>query len=223
MARIAGAARPPAPPRPGAAGGEAVLVLGVHRAELAFGDRVAEGLARGPCAAALGIYRIPQGIRRARTAPGARFRSLAEHREIYLQLAQQIGRHPALLLDLHCGVDETRGGADLFCHDPGFLRGLDARLAAAGRHGRVRLLRIVGEDEPAGAAGEAGFEGAAHTWIPRAVWAAPRPLYVGLEVYLAAEGAGEPADWAFARRLIAEVLAVGPAAGGGAAAPRRPA
>jgi hypothetical protein len=206
VARLARAAAPAARARAGGAGADAVLVIGVHRAELSFGEAVADGLDRPE----LAVFRIPEGIRRARTAPGAEVRSRAEHREIYLQLAQQIGRGPRLLLDLHAGLDETRRAADLFCHDPGALRALDARLRAAGRRSEVRLLRIVEGRGAGGAAdGADGTDGTARTWIPKAVWGAPRPLYVGLEVYLAGEGAGGPTDWGFARALIGAIAAAG--------------
>lgn len=207
MARLGGAPGPRAAPE--RATDDTVLVIGVHRAELAFGDAVAAGLADRP----LTVFRIPHGIRRATTAPGARFYSLAEHHEIYLQLAQQIGGRPRLLLDLHRGVDEAGRGADLFCHHAGFLRAVERRLRGGEPGGPVRLLRILDEHAPAEAAAGREFEAAAHTWIPRAVWAARRPLYVGLEIYLPAEGRGNRADWAFARGLVDLVCAAGDRAG----------
>jgi diadenosine tetraphosphatase ApaH/serine/threonine PP2A family protein phosphatase len=181
------------------------MVIGVHRAELAFGDAVAHGLDGDR----LTVFRIPQGVRQADTAPGALFYSRAEHHEIYLQLRQQIGAYPRLLVDLHRGFDATRRAADIFCRDVDFLHALAERLDAEGLHARVRLLRIVDDGDLADAHVADGFEGAARTWIPRVVWAARRPLYVGLEVYLTSEGDGDPSDRAFARQLIDLICATG--------------
>ena len=58
MARLGGAPGPRAAPE--RATDDTVLVIGVHRAELAFGDAVAAGLADRP----LTVFRIPHGIRR---------------------------------------------------------------------------------------------------------------------------------------------------------------
>jgi hypothetical protein len=184
---------------------DTVLVIGMHRAELAFGDAVADGLDEER----LSVFRIPQGVRQANTAPGALFYSRAEHHEIYLQLRQQIGARPRLLVDLHRGFDSTRRAADVFCRDVDFLHALAGRLDAEGLHARVRLLRIVDDGDPADASASASFEGTARTWIPRAVWRVRRPLYVGLEVYLTSEGDGDPSDRAFARRLIDLICTTG--------------
>ena len=38
--------------------------------------------------------------------------------------------------------------------------------------------------------------------IPRSVWESDAPLYMALEIYLKAPGAGGPEDWRLARYLI---------------------
>ena len=48
---------------------DTVLVTGIHREELGFGDHVAALVNRGR----VDIMRIPKGIPRAKTDPGKRF------------------------------------------------------------------------------------------------------------------------------------------------------
>ncbi len=180
----------------------ALLVTGIHREELAFGDRVSALLDREH----IDLLRIPNGIPRARRSPGQRFYSNAQHREIYLQLRQQVRDHYRLMVDLHCGFDERGLCADLFCHDEDLLTCIGTRLSDLVAEHRVRLIRIV-SDRGAGSAnvGASVAEADARTWIPSKIWLDAQPLYVGLEIYLPTGGAGEPSDWAFACRLIEEI------------------
>lgn len=196
MARVA----PAGPPAAGVTAGEVVLVIGVHRDELAFGDAVAERLGID----GVQVLRIPAGIDPPRTAPGEGFRSRMAHREMYLQLRQEVGSRARLLLDLHCAFDESRRGADVFCGDTGFLDALRPRLAEAGIAADVRLVRIAGDGDTDESPCLAPLE-TAHTWIPPDVWAAAPPRYVGIEIYRTAAGSGAPRDWDFANRLIVAI------------------
>lgn len=181
-------------PRP-----DTVVIVGVHRAELDFGDRVSALLDPDTT----DVLRIPAGIEQPRTAPHARFRSRARHREIYLQLRQQIRHRYDLAIDVHCGYDEQGHAADIFCHDLRFLDCLASRVAGNSHPGPVRLIRIIGDDEPTARPDDQGsVQASARTWIPQRVWLDVHPLYVGLEVYLVAEAAGDHDDWTFAKRLI---------------------
>ena len=197
MARVANAA----PPAGRDAAGDTVPVIGVHRAELAFGDAVVERLGIGGPR----VLRIPAGIAAPRTAPGESFRSRIAHREMYLQLRQEIGPGPRLLLDLHCALDESRRGADIFCGDAAFLDRLRPRLERVGIAADIRLVAITGDGD-AGESARAARHDTAHTWIPPDVWAAERPRYVGIELYQSAEGAGVPGDWTLAAQLIAAII-----------------
>lgn len=179
---------------------ETLLVIGVHREELAFGDRVA-GLLDS---ALIDVLRIPQGIPQAHTGTDGGFYSDTQHREIYLQLRQQVKGRYRLLIDLHSGLDENGRCADVFCRDERFL----GCLAALGTGGtsRVRLIKIVASDQPTAAPTLSDIiEADARTRIPRKIWDDDNCLYVGLEVYLADDGAGTPADWRLARELIGKL------------------
>ncbi|MEQ8602096.1 MAG: hypothetical protein RIB45_02165 [Marivibrio sp.] len=184
---------------------DAILVIGVHREELAFGDAVAAGLE----GEAPEILRIPEGVPRACSAPNRRFYSETAHHEIYRQLRQETRRRASILIDLHCGRDAEGAAADLYCHDAAFLRAAGARLAARGLKERVRLIKIVDEADGPLEARPPDLDGIAHTWVPRDLWAAAPPLYVGLEIYTAGDAAALPEDAAFARAVIAALTAEG--------------
>jgi hypothetical protein len=183
---------------------DTLLVIGLPRAELAFGDRVAEAVARAP----VDVLRIPHGITQPRRSPRERFQSRTEHREIYLQLRQEVRGRYVRMIDLHHGLDAAGPAADVYCHDEAFLARLAARLR--GRPGAtdlIRLVRIVAPDDRDAGATETAAEAVAATWIPAKVWRGDTPLYVGLEVYLTGEGREDHAGRAFARDLIADIYA----------------
>jgi len=162
-------------------GGGTVLVTGIHREELAFGDHVAALLEPGE----VDVLRIPQGVPQTRPPAGRQFYYDTRHRELYLQLQQQVKGRYRLLIDLHSGLDEGGPTADIFCHEEGLLRRLGARLRGADGAGRVRPVRIIARDESVPRGGwREGDAAGAYTWIPRSIWAAGMPVYVGLEVYL---------------------------------------
>lgn len=180
-----------------------LLVTGIHREELEFGDHVAALVD----SASLEVLRIPEGISRARRGGDREFYLGAQHREIYLQLHQQVRGRYCLLIDLHSGLDENGPCADVFCHHAGLLGCLAERLPRGGD--RVRLIEILGRgerlerDNGRGGAVAAG----AHTWIPRAVWDTRAPAYVGLEVFLKKEGGGDREDWQLALGVIGAIVA----------------
>lgn len=179
---------------------DTLLVTGIHRDELGFGEGVARVLPPGT----VDVIRIPQGIPQPRRGPGEQFYSRTEHREIYLQLHQQVRGRYRLMIDLHKGLDETGRGAEIFCHDEALLGRIGAALPP-GAGARMRLIRIGTGAEAAAAEGPAEAE--ARTWIPRRIWSGRTPVYVGLEVYLGAEGDGSPEDWGFAALLVEAIRA----------------
>ncbi len=195
----------------GQTGPEPVVIIGAHREELGFGERVAEGL--GPH---ISVLRIPEGISGHWPRPDEVFYYETRHRELYLQLRQQIrGRYP-LVIDLHRGINQPGRCADVYCRDAELLRCV--QLAALRRYGRdtgARLVRTVqlasrsSPGRPGFGADSAGLSAGpfGRTVIPAGVWDSTEFLYVGLEIYLTCEGQGEVDDWGFARWLIRTVAA----------------
>lgn len=171
----------------------ALLVIGMHREELAFGERVATGLDPRDVA----VLRVEEGLSGRRPRPDERFRYETRHRELYLQLLPLVrGRH-RVLIDLHTGLDQTGPCGDVICADPAFLRCIEAAsrsVTPAGSGAKVRTLAL---DHAPG-----GQQPWARTVIPSAVWRSAAFLYVGLEIYLGDGGAGCAAEWDFARGLI---------------------
>jgi len=86
---------------------DTLLVTGIHREELDFGDQVATLLDREK----IELIRIPQGISHERKGNDPFYYNIC-HREIYLQLRQQIKSDCRLLIDLHCGLNEVSRCAD---------------------------------------------------------------------------------------------------------------
>jgi len=170
-----------------------LLVIGIHREELAFGEAVAEGLHRGR----IDVLRIADGLSGRRPRPDQRFVFEKLHRALYLQLLPHLRVEHGLLVDLHTGLDARGPCADIYTRD---IPGVTALLAGLAKpHPAPRLVPLLqkSDDGPSAA-----------TVIPPEVWRSPRFLYVGLEVYLPEAGRGRPVDHAYARVLI-EALASG--------------
>jgi hypothetical protein len=199
------------PESEGQSGPEAVLIIGAHREELGFGERVAEGL-DPPIA----VLRVPVGISGRRPRPDEVFYYKTRHRELYLQLRHQVRGRYRLVIDLHRGLNQPGRCADVFCRDAALLRCLQLR--AQRRYGRetgtslVRTVRLAsrtgsGQPDMEADATESGKEPLGRTVIPAGVWDSEDFLYVGLEVYLGREGPGQEDDWEFARQLIRDTVA----------------
>ena len=181
---------------------DTLLVTGIHREELPFGDHVAALFDTDT----IDIMRIPQGIPQARAGTRNPFYYDTQHREIYLQLCQQTKGRYRLLLDLHCGIDDTGKCADIFCHDQAFLDCLVQQRVTDSPAGSVRLIRIVETENTAQASGNNPVTNVhAHTWIPREVWNDKHCIYVGLEIYLRSGNEGNEEDWRFTRTLIENI------------------
>ena len=185
----------------------AVLVTGIHREELGFGDRVAALVDPEQ----VQVLRIAHGISNARTGTDDGFYSDTEHREIYLQLRQQIRQQPrwrgAPLIDLHAGVDEHGPCADIYSANQPLLSCLDGRLQT---DPRVRLVRIV--DKPF-AGDDSRADALARTRIPRSLWDSQDWVYVGLEIYLAQPADGGLDDCFLAKEIIGHICQCATATG----------
>lgn len=163
-----------------------LLVIGIHREELAFGSAVAAGLDRQR----IDVLTIDHGLSGRRPRADQRFHYDTLHRALYLQLLAHVRDHHRLVIDLHTGIDSGAPCADLFSRDIPRIAAVLARAQDLAR--RPRLI-------PLGAAQEGTC---AETIIPEEVWNSTRFLYVGLEIYLPETGAGRAEDLAYARALI---------------------
>ncbi len=178
---------------------ETLLVTGIHREELDFGDRVAALIDRNH----VHVMRIPEGISHARTGSGGLFYYNTRHREIYLQLRQQVTGHYRLLIDLHCGLNDTGRCADLYCRDEQILQCISGCTGQLAMGGQLRLVKILTDSENGDLVKEVKkVDVGARTSIPEQMWNDQSFVYVGLEIYLAKVGDGVAADWRFARDLI---------------------
>lgn len=178
---------------------DTLLVIGIHREELAFGDRVADTLDQS----AIDVMRIPAGISNSRTGADDAFYFKTRHREIYLQLHQQVKNRYRLLIDLHCGTRSQSRYAEIFSHEESLNGCLNAVIAKMGWSGQVRVIKIIAQGITSIDNGvKHEKDPKAITWIPEKVWADRTFRYVGLEVYLADGDLGTPSDWSFARELI---------------------
>lgn len=170
-----------------------LLLIGVHREERAFGEAVAAGLARND----IDVLAVEDGLSGRRPRADQRYRYDNLHRALYRQLpAHAAGRHD-ILVDLHTGLDHTATSADLICAEPDRLAGVAERLGADANRVRIVALGRAHADGPV-----------AETVIPEEIWRHPAFLYVGIEVFLPETGAGTPAQWDFARRLVNAVADV---------------
>jgi hypothetical protein len=197
-------------PRPGRGTPPVLLVIGAHRGELGFGERVAERL--DP--ATFAVLRIPVGLSGQRPLPDELTSWRRRHGELYLQILERVQPGQQVLIDLHTGIDELRRSADVFCAAPALL----ACIAAADSDGGdpVRAIQLVADT--AGALGDsAGVRPfpLARPDLPPTVWDRATPRYVGVEVYVAREGSGTPDDHAFAADLLRRIAdyAMGDGAG----------
>lgn len=185
------------PPR-----GDAVLIIGVHREELAFGDKVAAGLD----SSLIDVVRIPEGLSGHRPRQDEIFYYEILHRELYHQLLGRVRGRYSIVLDLHCGLDESGLCADLISSDRPLLACVQRQtIARFGETEGNKILRLVLLD------GKPNVESPvnptpAHTVIPPEVWNATTFVYVGIEIYLPTRDSGNATDWELARWLIRTIV-----------------
>lgn len=167
-----------------------LLVIGIHREELAFGRAVAEGL--DPTR--IHVLTVPEGLSGRKPLPDQVFNYQTLHQALYLQLLPYLlGRH-TLLLDLHSGSDSAGPGADLICADAAWRSALATEIAQRPDLAQQNL-RII----PLGDENEFPH---AHTVIPKKIWHNPRFTYLGLEIYLPETTAGQTAGRELAKSLV---------------------
>ncbi len=180
-----------------------LLLIGVHRDELAFGDRLT-GLLGDRC----DVLRVDKGLENANPTPDDEFQYRIRHAEMYQQVLQQLHRRTGPVIDIHTGLNESGRCADIYCHSEDFLSCLDHALAdrahgSAAQDADIRRLKIVShETNGSRAPADQELRPVVWTYIPEIVWRNPRFLYVGIEVFLTAPGAGRQEDHAYARDLV---------------------
>ena len=180
---------------------DTLIIIGAHRDELAFGDKVVEVLDRDQVA----VLRIPQGIVGDRPRPDQAAAFTRRHQDLYRQILDHIEPQHRLVIDVHCGLGGTARTADVFCHWLEMLSCLETGTASRGSLGTVRGVRLVASTTFDDGADPFPSRPIATSPISEALWRNRNPVYVGLEVYLAEQGAGAPKDWEFARALIADM------------------
>lgn len=180
------------------------LVIGIHKKELDFGKQVAAFLSRTD----IRIVQIDHGLPQQESFDGKGYYYSTFHREIYLQLHQQVKNKLDLLIDLHTGIDESGRCADIFCSDMHLLARLKKTLSKSTlrRAGDALSVRLV-EIARASYKGHtlSGFP-ICHTIIPRAVWKSAKYSYVGLEIYLKESGKGKKYDWEYGAGLVESIV-----------------
>lgn len=174
-------------------GATTLLVIGIHREELAFGEAVAAGLDRRR----IDVLRIPEGLSGRHPRADQRFHFETLHRALYRQLPPHVQPRHRLLIDLHTGRDRDGPCADLYCRDTERLAEQLDR--GTGPHPPPRLISLIESDVHPGAA----------TIIPAEIWRNPLFLYVGMEIYLSEAGVGRAVDLDYARTLIGALARLG--------------
>ncbi|WP_462322809.1 hypothetical protein [Halochromatium sp.] len=196
-----------------------VLVIGAHREELSFGEAVAEHLDRQR----IDLLRIPVGLSGERPGPDGLERYRQRHAELYRQILEHVQPGQRVLIDLHTGFDERLCWADVLCAEPALLRCIEHKAAddcTPAVLGDMRPVRLVAAEGDAASRPAEAQRADAWPWVrpelPEPVWNGKSPLYVGVEVYLAAASQGTATEVRLAAAVIEAVadcaLSVQPAA-----------
>lgn len=194
-----------------------ILVIGIHKEELAFGERVAELLEES----GIDVLHIDQGLSNRKPIFDDLFYYTTRHLEIYLQLRQQVKKRYDLLIDLHSGINESGVCADIFCKHVNMLDCLKTVSKKCSNircplPESIRLIRIIEDSEeiddpaveneaPDGKTPQNIYH-VCRTVIPQAVWASKDFIYVGLEIYLPRPDAGTMKDWQFTTEIVEYIL-----------------
>jgi hypothetical protein len=186
-----------------------ILVIGIHREELKFGEQVAQYLTPYH----INVLRIPKGIPQNWDPTEQFFYHKLRHREIYMQLRQQVVNRYNLVLDLHAGINTLGHCADVYCHDESLLSCLDEQCRCCPDFPIVHTVHIVVEsklttpdDKPFIPEHSSLTHDMAHTLIPPEVWNTREFLYVGVEIYITEANGGTEDDWSFTRTLLDWIL-----------------
>ncbi|WP_316858209.1 hypothetical protein [uncultured Cohaesibacter sp.] len=186
---------------------ETIVVIGVHKEELAFGDEVARHLDR----TLFSPFRIASGLSARRPRTDQLEQYLTNHEQLYTQIADHMPAHCKLLIDLHCRL-KAEADADIFCASPDLLNRISESFHTRfpKSDARLRTIRMVSDadlcewddtHEDKHASGHL----LSKPELPEVVWRATRPAYVGLEIYLDHEGRGEQENWDLTLQILSAV------------------
>lgn len=156
-----------------------VLLIGIHKEELDFGDCVAQ--LTDP--KAIDILRIPHGLENIESNTEGSFYAETQHREMYLQVQQLIKKQFQLVIDLHCGQSPDQMFAEIFCGDETLISRIDEQLAWNQCKKIARIIRIISGKGSLQLCRDTPYP-CARTMIPEQVWRSSSFKYVGLEIYL---------------------------------------
>lgn len=136
------------------AGATTLLVIGIHREELAFGAAVAAGLDRGR----FDVLKIPDGLSGRHPRADQRFNFDTLRRALYLQLLPHIQTRHKWVIDLHTGLDPQGPCADIYSWDTARL--VENLAQVDGIQPAPRLISLTPSDTTP----------SAETVIPPTVW-----------------------------------------------------
>lgn len=160
---------------------KALLVVGIHREERAFGEAVASQLDSHY----FDTLCIPNGLSGVRPLNDQRFRFKLLHQALYRQLLPYVQGCYPILIDLHTGINDTGLCIDFFSPHITLVQNL-VEQALPAHEIPVRCIRMV----TAKPGNNPTTHLQAETVIPETVWQNPDFLYLGVEVFLAQAGAG---------------------------------
>ena len=181
------------------------LVIGIHKKELDFGRQVAANLPETD----IKIVQIDQGLPQQESFNGRGYYYSTFHREIYLQVHQQVKNKIDLMIDLHTGINESGRCADIFCSDERLLSRIKktlnkSKVNLSENSQAVRLFEITTVSSEKHAA-SSSFP-VCHTIIPGCIWESAPYSYVGLEIYLQEPGKGKQDDWHYGAGLVEVII-----------------
>ena len=181
------------------------LVIGIHKKELDFGRKVAANLSETD----IKIIQIDQGLPQQEAFHNRGYYYSTFHREIYLQLHQQVKNKIDLMIDLHTGINESGRCADFFRNDECLLNRIQKTLNKkkvniSNNSQAIHFFKITTISSKEHSASKS-FP-VCHTIIPGSIWESAPYSYVGLEIYLQEPGKGKQADWSYGAMLVKSII-----------------
>lgn len=183
--------------KPAAPAADTLIVIGVHKEELAFGEHVAERLDHSQ----FELLHIANGLSAKRPTPEELEQYLANHTSLYKQIGAHIKPYHRLMIDLHCRR-KADVDADIFCADRQILDRVQSHCQTRGLV-NLRSIQMISDRDAVSIAQDQSPERLyAKPELPECVWRAQDYCYVGLEIYIGQEGSGEQKDWLFTIKLL---------------------